>query len=187
MWHDIFAPEIPTLDKIIRTVLVYLLIAVLLRLAGKRTLAGMNSLDLVVMLLLSNVVQNAIIGPDNSFTGGALGAAVLMAVNAIANRLVYVSPFFARLFDGTPTTLVSDGAIDEKAMRTVGITRPELKHALRLQGANAVHEVKHAVLEPSGQVLVDLKHGDQSASHADVTQVLAELREIKALLAARSV
>ena len=185
MWHDMFAQEIPALEKVLRTVLVYLLIAVLLRLAGKRALAGMNSLDLVVMLLLSNVVQNAIIGQDNSVTGAALGAAVLIAVNAVCNRLAYVSAFFSRLFDGTETTLVRDGTVDEAALRHIGLRTSELEHALRTQGADSPDEIAQAVLEPAGHLIVDLEPGQQNATHGDVQRVLAELREVKALLAAR--
>ncbi len=74
MWHDVFAQQIPFTEKVLRTVLVYALVAVLLRASGKRSLAGLNSLDIVVMVLLSNVVQNAIIGNDLSFTGAAIVA-----------------------------------------------------------------------------------------------------------------
>lgn len=185
MWHDMFAQEIPTWEKILRTVLVYLLIAVLLRLAGKRALAGMNSLDLVVMLLLSNVVQNAIIGPDNSVTGAALGAAVLIAVNAVCNRLAYASAFFSQLFDGTETTLVSDGTVDRDALRRNALRTSELEHALRTQGADSPDEIARAVLEPAGHLVVDLKADQQSATHGDIEKVLAELRAVRELLAAR--
>ena len=82
MWTDLTHLDISVLDKIIRTVVVYWTLIVLLRLAGKRDLAQLNSFDLIVMLLLSNVVQNAIIGPDNSLLGGLIGAAVLIAANA---------------------------------------------------------------------------------------------------------
>ncbi|MDO4243748.1 MAG: hypothetical protein Q4C85_08345 [Actinomyces sp.] len=86
MWSDLFVMTVPVADKVLRTVVVYLAIAVLLRVAGKRLMAQMNSLDLVVVLLLSNVVQNAIIGPDNSLLGGLLGAVVLIVVNVAADR-----------------------------------------------------------------------------------------------------
>ena len=82
MWTDLTHLDISVLDKIIRTVVVYLALIVLLRLAGKRDLAQLNSFDLIVVLLLSNVVQNAVIGPDNSLLGGLIGAAVLIAANA---------------------------------------------------------------------------------------------------------
>ena len=78
LWLDLFAFEAPPAEKVIRTVVVYLAIAVIIRIAGKRLMAQMNSLDLVVILLLSNVVQNAIIGADNSLSGGLLGAVVLV-------------------------------------------------------------------------------------------------------------
>ena len=94
MWTDLTHLDISVLDKIIRTVVVYLGLVVLLRVAGKRDLAQLNSFDLIVVLLLSNVVQNAIIGPDNSLLGGLIGAAVLIAANAFLVRicLLYTSP-----------------------------------------------------------------------------------------------
>lgn len=94
MWHDMFVQQIPFWEKVARTVLVYVLIAILFRVVGKRGLAAMNSLDFVVMFLLANVVQNAIIGNDNSVTGGAIGAVALLGVNAVANRLTQYSSSF---------------------------------------------------------------------------------------------
>src|SRR5882757_3471337 len=111
MWSDMFSLQVPTLEKVLRTVLVYGGLAVLLRLAGKRDLAQLNTFDLVVMLLLSNVVQNAVIGPDNSLDGGLLGAVVLVAVNALWVRLVNRGPRLTKIFEGTPTTLVEDGKV----------------------------------------------------------------------------
>src|SRR5437763_7052349 len=108
MSHDLFSVGIPLAEKVIRTVGVYLAIAVLLRLAGKRDLAQLNTFDLVVMLLLSNVVQNAIIGPDNSLVGGVIGAAILVAVNAVVVRSAAASPRLERVFEGTPTVLIDD-------------------------------------------------------------------------------
>lgn len=100
MWHAMFVEQIPLGEKIIRTVLVYALIAVLFRLAGKRGLASMNTFDFVVIFLLSNVVQNAVIGNDSSLTGGAVGAVTLVAVNAAVNRLIASNATAARIFDG---------------------------------------------------------------------------------------
>ena len=106
MWADLFQIQIPILEKVLRTVGVYVGMAILLRLAGKRDLAELNTFDLVVMLLLSNVVQNSIIGNDNSLLGGLLGAAVLLAVNAIIVRLAARYTWIAHLFEGKPTDLV---------------------------------------------------------------------------------
>src|SRR5690242_12256915 len=104
--NDLFTMGIPIVEKAIRTVAVYLGILLLLRLAGKRDLAQLNSFDFVVLLLLSNVVQNAVIGNDNSLAGGALGAAILVLGNSVIVRLVRRNSVAVRLFEGTPTTLV---------------------------------------------------------------------------------
>src|SRR3954468_9411501 len=106
---ELWTIGIPVVDKVVRTVLVYAGLAILLRLAGKRDLAQLNSFDLVVMLLLSNVVQNAVIGPDNSLAGVLFGPAVLGAVNAVVVRASAANPSVARLFEGTETVVVRDG------------------------------------------------------------------------------
>ena len=121
MWHAMFVEQIPSSEKILRTVLVYALVAVLIRLSGKRGLAGLNTLDIVVMTLLSNVVQNAIIGNDLSITGGAIGAVTLVAVNAVANRLAVRNALFERLFDGTDTKVITNGELDVRALNRLGV------------------------------------------------------------------
>jgi len=105
MWNQIFVVQVPVLEKIVRTVLVYATIALLFRLTGKRGLANLNTLDFVVIFLLSNVVQNAVIGNDTSFSGGAIGAVTLVALNAAVHRLVARSPRAARILEGTSTTV----------------------------------------------------------------------------------
>src|SRR5215469_16333411 len=102
VWSDMFTIQVPVLEKVLRTVLVYAGLALLLRLAGKRELAQLNTFDLVVVLLLSNVVQNSIIGNDNSLLGGLLGAAVLVGVNALWVRLINRTPRLTTIFEGTP-------------------------------------------------------------------------------------
>ncbi len=100
MWHAMFVEQIPFTEKILRTVLVYALIALLFRLSGKRGLANLSTFDFVVIFLLSNVVQNAVIGNDTSLTGGVVGAVTLVVVNAVVNRVVASSAIAARIFDG---------------------------------------------------------------------------------------
>lgn len=114
--NDLWAFQIPPLEKVLRTVLVYLAILVIVRVAGKRLLAQMNSLDLVVVLLLSNVVQNAIIGDDNSLVGGVLGAVVLVAANAGLERIAQVFPAFRRVVEGRPTPVVRHGEVIDGAL-----------------------------------------------------------------------
>src|SRR3978361_380119 len=115
MWNEMLTFEIGAPEKILRTVAVYLALAVLLRLGGKRDLAQLNSFDLVVLLLLSNVVQNAIIGNDNSLSGGILGAAVLVAVNGVLVRVLRSREATRRLFEGNPVPIVERGQIDHGA------------------------------------------------------------------------
>ena len=176
LWDDLLSFGVPPGEKVIRTVAVYLGIAVIIRLFGKRLMAQMNSLDLVVVLLLSNVVQNAIIGDDNSLGGGLLGALVLVLFNAGLDRLAHRYPVVRRLLEGSPTVVVEDGNVDQGALSRLGMTRGELRNALRHQGADDVTEVREASLEPGGGVIVDLKRADQAASYGDLQQAMAELR-----------
>src|SRR3954465_13831596 len=129
MWHSMFSTGIPIAEKLLRTVLVYALIAVLVRTTGKRGLAGLNTLDIAVVFLLSNVVQNAIIGNDLSVTGGAIGAVTLVVVNSLLNRLALASPLFSRIFDGSETLVIENGAVLEGATRRLGLRPAELQHA----------------------------------------------------------
>jgi uncharacterized membrane protein YcaP (DUF421 family) len=135
MARDLLVAQIPLLDKVLRTIAVYLFLVLALRLAGKRELAQLNSFDLVVLLLLSNTVQNAIIGPDNSLLGGLLGAAVLLAANYTTVRLGFQYPALARALEGTPTTLVQDGTMLDDNLRRYLITREELMAAIRARVA----------------------------------------------------
>lgn len=185
MWHDMFAQQIPFAEKIIRTVLIYILIAVLLRATGKRGLSGLNSLDIVVMVLLSNVVQNAIIGPDNSLIGGVIGAVTLVGVNSAVNRAVLSSDLMARIFDGTDTVVIKDGNLIDQAARRIGLRRGELEHAVRLQNGDDISEVASGIFDPSGQLIVTLKPDDQSATKGDVDRLAAQLARIEAQLTNR--
>jgi uncharacterized membrane protein YcaP (DUF421 family) len=182
MWHDMFTEQIPFAEKIIRTVLIYVLIALLLRATGKRELSGLNSLDIVVMVLLSNVVQNAIIGSDNSLVGGAIGAVTLVLVNSVVNRAAIRSDRMARIFDGTDTTLIESGHVDDRAVRRVGLRRHELDQAVRLQNGDDLDQVETALLDPSGQLILTLKSGEQGASKRDVDRLAAQLARIEALV-----
>jgi uncharacterized membrane protein YcaP (DUF421 family) len=184
MWHAMFAEQIPLAEKILRTVIVYALIAVLFRLTGKRGLASMNTFDVVVIFLLSNVVQNAIIGNDTSLTGGVIGAVTLVAVNTGVNRLIAVSATAARVFDGHATTVIADGHVVERALRRLGMRRSELDTAVSLQSADDIAEVDRGSLEPGGQLVLTLKAGEQGATKSDVAELTSRLRRIESLLSA---
>jgi uncharacterized membrane protein YcaP (DUF421 family) len=182
VWHDMFVEQIPLAEKILRTVIVYALLAVLFRFTGKRGLASMNTFDFIVIFLLSNVVQNAVIGNDTSLIGGIIGAVTLVAVNAAVNRLITVSPIAARIFDGRATTVISDGHPVERALRRLGLRRSELDHAVRLQNGNDVTDIRRGELEPGGQLVLSLKNDEQSATKGDVAELTDRLRRIESLL-----
>ena len=186
MWHSMFAQEIPFWEKLIRTVVIYALIAVLLRATGKRGLSGLNSLDIVVMFLLSNVVQNAIIGPDNSVTGGIIGAVTLVLVNSLVNRAALTSDRFARVFEGSDTRVITDGRVDRRAARRLGLRRHDIDHAVRLQNGNDVTDVESGVFDPGGQLILSLRAEARDATRSDVQRIEARLERIEQLLRDRA-
>ena len=184
MWHAMFVEQIPFTEKILRTVLVYALIALLFRLSGKRGLANLSTFDFVVIFLLSNVVQNAVIGNDTSLTGGVVGAVTLVVVNAAVNRVVASNATAARIFDGRPTTVIRDGQVIQRALVHLGVRRSELDHAVRMQNGDDVSDIQDGTLEPGGQLVLNIKRADQSATQADVAQLRDQLSRIEDLLRA---
>lgn len=172
---DMFAFGVPPWEKVARTVLVYVAILLIIRVAGKRLMAQMNSLDLVVVLLLSNVVQNAIIGNDNSVTGGVLGAVVLVGVNTLLDRWAMVSPQVAWLVGGRPTVVVAEGVADHRALRRLGMTEAELLNALQQQGADGLQEVRSASMEPGGTLTLQLAPEARDATVADLRRAVDAL------------
>src|ERR1051326_5270686 len=134
LWRDILYPDTSILEKIIRPVLVYFCLIIGLRLAGKRELAQLNAFDLVVLLTISNTVQNAIIGNDNSVLGGLIGAATLLLVNYLVVRFVYFHETLDRMIEGSPDTLIENGRIREDRLKKELITRSELEEAAHKQG-----------------------------------------------------
>ena len=170
-------------DKIVRTIAVYFVLAILLRLVGRRDLAQLNAFDLVVMLLLSNIVQNAVIGPDNSLLGGVVGAVVLLLTNGVMAQVIRRSDRVARILEGTPTVLARDGKWDEKNLRDVGLRRADVEAAVRRQGATGIGDVSELTMEAGGTIVATLEEDRQPATVADIARLEAKL---DALLAARS-
>src|SRR5215470_18763417 len=111
MWKDIFVAGAPVLEKMIRPVAVYIFMVIVLRIFGKRELAQLNPFDLVVLLSLSNTVQNAIIGNDNSLTGGLVGALALLGMNYLVVRFLFRHRRLDQIFEGKPTILIENGKI----------------------------------------------------------------------------
>ena len=167
-------------EKILRTAVVYFAIVVLLRIFGKRELAQLNSFDLVVLLLLSNVVQNAIIGPDNSLWGGLLGAATLLFLNMVVVRVVRRWPRLDALFEGKKNTIVSNGHYDESELARLGLRRGDVETAVRRQGASSISEVKRAQIYPGGAVVVQLNEKDENTTRGDLARLEAKLDQLLA-------
>jgi uncharacterized membrane protein YcaP (DUF421 family) len=147
--HNLVHLGVSPAEKAIRTVAIYGALLVLLHLSGKRQLAQLNSFDLVVLLLISNVVQNAIIGNDNSLAGGLLGVVILLVANTLLVRFAFMSPRFGKAIQGGSTVVALNGKIDEKALRGLSITPEELVAALRRQGLELA-DTKQVTLEPEG-------------------------------------
>ena len=185
MWQDLMSVQIPILEKIVRTIAVYALILVIFRVVGKRALASLNTMDFVVMFLLSNVVQNAIIGPDNSFLGGAIGAVTLILVNTLVDRLAYRYEGFRWLVEGSGTQVIDKGEVDQGALRRIGLRPIELDHAVRVQNGDDVSEVWDGKLDSSGHLVLTLRTEDQGASQGDVDELRATLARIERLLTAQ--
>ena len=152
LWSDMFSLGVPVIEKIARPVIVYLFLVVALRLAGKRELAQLNPFDLVVLMSLSNTVQNAIIGDDNSVIGGLIGAASLIGINFLLVRFLYEHPKLDELAEGSPDVLIENGRLNPESMKREMITRSELEATAHKQGFASLHDVERAVLEPGGTI-----------------------------------
>jgi uncharacterized membrane protein YcaP (DUF421 family) len=149
VWNDMFVPGIPLLEKAIRTLVVYVAVLLGLKLAGKRELSQLNPFDLVVLLLLSNTVQNAIIGNDNSIIGGLFGAAVLLLTNHFLVRYLFKSGRLDAV-EGSPDVLVFGGKIVRDRLDEEMITVSELEAAARRQGIRSIADIEECRLETGG-------------------------------------
>jgi uncharacterized membrane protein YcaP (DUF421 family) len=149
---DMFYLTLPWTEKVLRPILVYAFLIVGLRLAGKRELAQLNPFDLVVLLTLSNTVQNAIIGDDNSVTGGLIGASTLLLVNYLVVRFLYSHDRFEEIVEGAPDILIRDGEIQEANCKRELISASALAAAAHRQGISSLDEVETAILESGGTI-----------------------------------
>ena len=186
MWKDMFVLALPVLEKILRPVFVYAFLVVSLRLSGKRELVQLNPFDLVVLLTLSNTVQNAIIGDDNSVTGGILGATSLLVVNYLVVRFLYGHRKLDQLVEGKVDVLIEDGKVQTRHLKKELITMAQLQAAARKQGFDSLAEVQQCVLEPGGTIsFIGKKPDADEARHQELLKrfeglaaELARLREI---------
>jgi uncharacterized membrane protein YcaP (DUF421 family) len=157
MWQHIFVLDVPILEKVLRAGLVYVFLIISLRLAGKRELAQLNPFDLVVLLTLSNTVQNAIIGADNSVTGGLIGAATLLIINYLVIRFLFHHDRLDRIVEGEADVLIEHGQIREDRLKKELLTKHELEIAAHRQGVGSLQDIDHASIEPGGGIFIAAK------------------------------
>ena len=186
MWGQIFALGVPLAEKILRPIVVYAFLVVILRVFGKRELAQLNPFDLVVLLSLSNTVQNAIIGNDNSLSGGLVGAFTLLAVNYLVVRFLFRHRRLDQLFEGKPTVLIEEGKLRKHALAKELLTRSELMTVLHRQGFGSWKDVERCVLEPGGVFYIQGKTPPMDeVRHNELTKRMDEIAAKLELLAAR--
>jgi uncharacterized membrane protein YcaP (DUF421 family) len=187
LWTNMFVLGVPLAEKILRPIIVYIFLIVGLRLSGKRELAQLNPFDLIVLLTLSNTVQNAIIGNDNSVTGGLIGAASLLAVNYLVVRFLYDHRKIDQLVEGSADVLIENGKIHEHKLKKELITKEELAAAARKQGFDSLSEVQQCVLEPGGTLSFtarkpateDIRHQELLKKFDALSEELARLRKMQ--------
>jgi uncharacterized membrane protein YcaP (DUF421 family) len=184
LWRDMFWLSLPVAEKILRALIVYLFLVALLRVFGKRELAQLNPFDLVVLLTISNTVQNAIIGEDNSVTGGLIGALALMAANYLLVRFIFKHRRLDQFLEGKPTTLIESGQIRREELAKELLTESELLMVVHRQGYSSLNEIERCVLEPGGGFyihgkrppLTERRHAELLERLDRLDQQLSELR-----------
>jgi uncharacterized membrane protein YcaP (DUF421 family) len=184
IWNDMFVMGLPLAEKILRPVVVYAFLVISLRLSGKRELVQLNPFDLVVLLTLSNTVQNAIIGEDNSVTGGIIGATSLLVVNYLVVRFLYNHRKLDQFVEGKADVLIDNGKVRTDHLKKELITMQQLSAAARKQGFDDLADVNQCVLEPGGTLTFiarkpdtdDVRHRELLNRFEMVTEELARLR-----------
>ena len=181
IWQDMFVVTLPILEKILRPMVVYFFLVIVLRLSGKRELVQLNPFDLVVLLTLSNTVQNAIIGDDNSVTGGLIGATSLLVVNYLVVRFLYNHKRLDQLVEGKADVLIENGKVRPDHLHHELITSAQLEAAARKQGFGSLAEVDQCILEPGGTLSFIGKKPDVDEKRH--RELLANLEQLRAEIA----
>src|SRR5262245_35756076 len=180
-WSDLLVPGEPLVAKIIRPIIIYVFLVIGLRLGGKRELAQLSPFDIIVLLTLSNTVQNAIIGNDNSITGGMIGAVALLAVNALVVRFLYRHEQIDKIVEGEAIVLIENGQLRPDCCERELITIAELESAAHKQGFASLQEVDRAVLEPGGTLALVGRKPDVQTMRAE--EIISRLNGIQQQLA----
>ncbi|CAN5254116.1 hypothetical protein BH20ACI1_BH20ACI1_27010 [soil metagenome] len=178
-WTNMFYldhEKVTWLEKIVRPLLVYAALVFFLRFFRKRELAQLNPVDLVVLLTLSNTVQNAIIGDDTSLSGGLVGATALLGINWATAHLKFRSSAAESFLEGSPRTLIENGKLDEKAIKRELLTKEDLDVIAHEEGFSGFEDIDKCVLDPNGTFLVEGKDSiDDNKFKKDVLRKLEDL------------
>ena len=182
--HILAWPELPIAEKVLRPVVVYAVLVLLLRVFGKRELAQLNPFDLVVLLSLSNTVQNAIIGSDNSVTGGVVGAVALLAANYTVVRFMFKHRRLDQLLEGEPTKLIENGRVCNDRLARELLTASELQTVAHRQGFARLDDIETCVLEPGGTFFIEGRTPPREERHhwellARIEQLSKQIEEMK--------
>ena len=183
IWKDMFVMGLPLLEKVLRPIIVYAFLVISLRLSGKRELVQLNPFDLVVLLTLSNTVQNAIIGEDNTVVGGIIGATSLLVTNFLVVRFLYGHRKLDQLVEGRADVLIENGKVRPQRLKTELITLAQLEAAARKQGFGSLSEVDQCVLEPGGTLtFLAKKPPAEEVRHQELLGKMERLAQEIALL-----
>ena len=163
MWHL----AIPIWELVLRSAVVYAFLILLLRLTGKRQIGQLAPFDLVLLLVLSNAVQNSMNGGDNSLIGGLVSAATLVALNYGIGNATFRSKRIEALIEGRPQLIIHNGRVFEDVMRRAKLTHHELSASLRQAGCSCPEEVRSAILENNGSISVVMRSGRSGSSGSD--------------------
>lgn len=166
-----FNMSVPWWELMLRGVVVYAFLLVFLRLTGRRQIGQYDPFDLILLLILSNAVQNSMNGGDNSLIGGLISALTLIGCHLLVSRLAWRSPRVARLIDGRPKVLIRAGQLDAGTMRAERLTVDDVHAALRAAGCLHTHEVERATIETNGQITVVPRNRDSARGLPDLPPV----------------
>lgn len=144
----------PYIDIVLRSIAVYFFMIAALRIFGKKELSQLNTADVILILLISNSVQNAMVGNNSSLTGGLVAALILFILNYLLKKIMFTSKFFRQLIQSKPEILIHNGKIEFSSLSRLGITSDEMQEAMREHGIEYYKDVKLAMLEIDGNISI---------------------------------
>lgn len=163
-WHEVLMPKLSWAEKLVRPLLVYIVLLFIFRIANKREMASATVFDFLIILMISNVVQNAMIGDDNSVLGAAAGAAILVILSSLLNRATSRNVKVRAILEGSPVLLVQEGKVEKEMMTRLNVSDNDLLAAIRKQGIIRLNDVAFAILELDGSISV-IKRDDDKRPH----------------------